>query len=215
MNELIPSSDRWPTRAALAVGAGCLWLGWWLMPDAATNDAIHILDAVGGARDAVHLSAAVHLLGSALAAIGLADEAARRTRTWHAGALLLLAGLVGMGADAVYHQLAYEMTAPGIDRAAVTPVMTGMQTRELRTLAPLLLAFVAGAPLFGAELRATRRRPGPAAWLLLSPLPTLPLAIVAVRAAGLPRRFVALAVLGEICGGLIACALARRDRATG
>ena len=74
---------------------------------------------------------------------------------------------------------------------------------------------MAGALLFGAELRATRRRPGPAAWLLLGPLPTIPLGVAAVRAAGLPRRLVALAVLGEICAGLIACALARRDRGGG
>ena len=48
--------------------------------------------------------------------VWLTDQTARRTRPWQLGAGLMSIGAVGMGADAVYHQLAYEMTAGGIDR---------------------------------------------------------------------------------------------------
>src|SRR4029077_14075764 len=110
---------------ALALGAALLWTAWALMPDAATNDAAHILTAVAGARPAVHLSALLQLAGAALVVPGLAAETApdRRTR---AGATLTLLGAVGMAADAVYHQLAYAMTAPGIAQDAILPVMTQM-----------------------------------------------------------------------------------------
>jgi hypothetical protein len=36
-----------------------------------------------------------------------------------------------VAADAVFHQLAHEMTAPGVLADAVLPVMTKMQTTEL------------------------------------------------------------------------------------
>ena len=65
-------------------------------------------------------------------------------------------GAVGMAADAVYHQLGYAMTAPGSARDAALLVMTKMQSEELRPLVPLLLTFVVGAVVLGAQ---RRRRP--------------------------------------------------------
>ena len=108
-----------------------------------------------------------------------------------------------MAADAVYHQLAYEMTGPGVAREAVLPVMTRMQTVQLRPLMPLLLLFLVGAVVLGAQ--RARGLVG-AAWiarLLMAPALTIPLGVLGVRALGIPRRLVALVNLGIICGGLV------------
>jgi hypothetical protein len=191
---------------ALAAGSICLWLAWALMPDAATNDAAHILAAVASQRADVHRSTLLQLAGAALLVPGLVAQGAPERRT-RAGAIALLWGAMGMAADAVYHQLAYQMTAPGIATDAVLPVMTRMQTDELRPLVPLLLMFLAGAVLLG--LQRLRRRLGPAwiAGLLMAPVATIPLGVVAVTMLGAPRRAVVLATLGAICAGLAALGL--------
>ena len=199
-----------PDAAAvtLALGAILLWTAWALMPDAATNDAAHILAAVSSARDSVRASAIVQLAGAALLITGLAAEAAPERRT-RAGAVALLLGCVGMAADAVYHQLAYEMTGPGVAREAVLPVMTRMQTVQLRPLMPLLLLFLVGAVVLGAQ--RARGRVG-ATWiarLLMTPALTIPLGVFGVCALGVPRRLVALVNLGIICGGLVGVAVDR------
>jgi hypothetical protein len=196
------------SAAALAIGAAALWVAWALMPDAGTNDAAHILTAVAAAREAVRASALLQLLGAALLVPGLVAEGAAERRT-RAGAVALLLGAVGMAADAVYHQLAYEMTAPGIAREAVLPVMTKMQTEDLRPLLPLLLSFLVGAVVLGWQ--RARRGLG-SAWtarLLRAPALTLPLGVVGVLALALPRRLVALVTLGAICAGLIGVAIDR------
>jgi hypothetical protein len=201
------------TGLALAAGAGCIFVAWGLMPDAATNDAGHILSAVASARPRVHASALLQLLGAALLVPGLVAEArARRSTT--AGAIVTLWGVLGMAADAVFHQLAYEMTAPGIARDAVLPIMTAMQTVELAPHLPLLFAFVIGPVLLGWQVR---RDAGPAvsagaAALLMAPAATIPVGILAVRLLGLPKRAIALIVLGEICLGLSALGLAVGQR---
>lgn len=197
--------------AALAAGAGCLFVAWWLMPDAATNDAGHILSAVAGARERVHASARLQLLGSALLVPGLVVEA-RERRSTALGVLVTLWGLLGMAADAVFHQLAYQMTAPGAAREAVLPVMEKMQTVELAPHLPLLLAFVVGPVLLGWQLRRTAESavpavPAVAAALLLAPAATIPVGILAARLLGLPKRAIALLVFGEICLGLAALGL--------
>jgi len=52
---------------------------------------------------------------------------------------------MGSAADAVFHLLAVVMVAPGIDRAAVLPVMEQMQSDGLLFIAPLILAFFVGS----------------------------------------------------------------------
>jgi hypothetical protein len=196
------------SAVTLAIGAAFLWVAWALMPDAGTNDADHILTAVAAERETVRASALLQLLGAALLVPGLVAEGAAERRT-RAGAVALLLGAVGMGADAVYHQLAYEMTAPGVAREAVLPVMTKMQTEDLRPLLPLLLSFLAGAVALGWQ--RARRGLG-SAWtarLLVAPALTLPLGVVGVLALALPRRLVALGTLGAICAGLIGVAIDR------
>jgi hypothetical protein len=190
--------------AALVVGALFIWIAWWLMPDAATNDATAILAAVSGHRASVRASALVQLAGAALLVPGLLGELLARPGARRAGTTLVLLGAAGMAADAVHHQLAYEMTAPGLALESMAPVMIKMQTEELRPLVPLLLAFVVGAVVLGWQ---RRRDDGAWRWstrALVAPIATLPLGIVLVRGAHLPRRLVVLTVLAEICVGLAA-----------
>jgi hypothetical protein len=194
------------STAALVAGATFIWIAWWLMPDAATNDATVILAAVSRHRASVRASALMQLAGAALLVPGLLGEMLARPDARRAGTTLMLLGAAGMAADAVYHQLAYEMTAPGLAREALSPVMIKMQTEELRPLAPLLFAFVVGAVILGWQ---RRRDDGAWRWstrALVAPLATLPLGLAIVRFANLPRRAVVLAILAEICAGLVALA---------
>ena len=193
-----------PWSAALAPGAAFVWLAWSLMPDAATNDARVILAAVSGARASVRASALVQLAGAALLVPGLVGELLSRPGARRAGTVLMLLGALGMAADAVYHQLAYEMTAPGVARDAQMSVMVAMQTHELPPLIPLLLSFIVGAPVLGWQRRREAGSWTAATAFLIAPLFTVPLGVLAVRAGGLPRRVLVLALLGEICVGLIA-----------
>jgi hypothetical protein len=178
------------------------------MPDAATNDAAHILEAVTTARAAVHASAILQLAGAALVVAGLAVEAGE-SRGTQLGAVAMLVGGAGMAADAVYHQLAFEMAAPEVVRAAVLPIMTKMQTEDLRPLIPMLLLFPVGAVMMGAQ---RRRRGVGSRWtagLLMLPALVIPLGLVGRLALGLPSRFVALTTLGAICAGLVGAAADR------
>jgi hypothetical protein len=83
---------------------------------------------------------------AALAGVLRLPEAEQHGRL-RAGAALLLAGTAGSAADAVLHLLAVEMTAPGIDREAMIPVMERMQGPNLALLGPLIAAFFLGSLL--------------------------------------------------------------------
>jgi hypothetical protein len=189
-------------RLSMIAGAALLFVAWALMPDAATADAAHILDAVGPVRARVALSAAIQLVASALLAPGVAcvARAGGRGAPWSAVALAI--GAMGMAADAVYHQLAAEMTAPGIDRAAALPVMVAMQTVDLRTLAPLLLAFVVGVPAVAFTLPKDLPAVRAARVLVFVALAVIVVGGGAAGAGIVPRRFVALGTLAALCGSL-------------
>jgi hypothetical protein len=165
---------------------------------------------VAGARGRVRASALIQLGASAALVPGLLAPG-RQTWAGRAAPTIWLWGALGMAADAVFHQLAYQMTAPGVAATVVLPVMQRMQTDELAPHVPLLLAFLAGGPVLGWRLRRAGA-PGGLAWLLLAPVGTIPLAVLAVRGLGLPRRIAALVVLGEVCAGLAAVGLARLRR---
>jgi len=200
------------SAVALALGAVLLWVAWALMPDAATNDAAHILEAVSGARTAVHASTLLQLVAAALLMAGLAAETGDE-KPARAGAVAVLIGSAAMGADTVYHQLAFQMTAPGVAREAVLPVMVKMQTEALRPLVPLLLLFPAGAVLLGLQ----RRRAGVGSSFttraLMAPLVIVPLGVASRLAFGLPQRSIVLAMLAALSAGLFGVAVDRaRDR---
>jgi hypothetical protein len=135
--------------AALLAAAALFWLSWLLMPGVGITDAGRILDLVGQHAGRVRASVALQLLSAACyapALVGiLATRRLRRQRWVRGGAILLSIGAMGSAADAVFHLLAVEMVGPGIDPAAVLPVMERMQSAGLLFIAPLILAFFAGS----------------------------------------------------------------------
>ena len=146
------------TGAALIAAATAFLLGWLLMPGVGVTDATRILDAVGANRGAVLLSSVVHLVSAAAFAVavpGLAAIAAGRGRALELAAPLLAVGACAISADAIFHFVAYEMTASGTDRVQMRPVMERLQSTDLAFLMPLVLAFFLGAgALAGGASRA-------------------------------------------------------------
>lgn len=132
----------------LAGAAVLFWISWALMPGVGVTDAAQILALVGPRRTSVAWSAALQLVSAVLyvpALLGIVASplGARAAVRWGAG--LLLVGAMGSGADAVFHILAYAMTAPDLDPATLIPVMTFMQGPGLLMIAPLILAFFVGS----------------------------------------------------------------------
>lgn len=191
----------------LALGAAAMWLAWFLMPDAGTADAAHIFAAVSRQREQVRLSALVQLAACALCVPGILRLSSHRGALQRWGAVALVVGLLGMAADAVYHQAAHRLTAPGLEPQTALAVLTAMQTEDIRSLVPLLLPFFAGVPLWVAGLRAQGAAPRPAAWLAASAFAWLPVGMALARWAALPRRIVALGALALLLSSLAAVGL--------
>jgi len=123
-------------------------MSWLLMPEVGVTDAATILRLVSAQPERVLGSSVVQLLSAALFALavpGLVRQFPGDKNSWmRAGTALLGVGACGDAADAIYHQLAYEMARPGIDQTAMLPVMRRMQTVDLKYLLPLILAFLLG-----------------------------------------------------------------------
>jgi hypothetical protein len=188
------------------VGTVLFWMSWYLMPLPGTTDAEFILAAVAGQRDGVLASAivqtacAVVVVPSALLVARIREG--RGSTAMYLGAVLLLIGAVGNGADAVYHQMAYEMTGPGVDVAAMTLVMERMQTEDVLLLAPLMIAFFVGAFVSAVGL-ARARLASPRLWQLLALVPLAAVAgRIAVVTADVDARAVALGVLALFSAAL-------------
>ena len=141
-------NDR-ASGVAMVAASVLFWLSWTLMPGVGVTDARQILERVALQRDAVWLSTVLQLVSAAcvapaVIALGrIGRERGRRAIVW--GAVLLAIGAMGSAADAVFHLLAYYMTAPGTDVDAMLPLMAHMQGPGLALLAPMLLAFFVGA----------------------------------------------------------------------
>jgi hypothetical protein len=138
------AAGGWLVAAALL-----FWLAWALMPAVGTTDTRQIFDHVAARAPSVRASVILQLVSAtcyapALVGIARSPEAEGR-RSVALGATFLLIGAMGSAADAVLHLLAVEMVAPGIDRAAMVPVMERMQGPNLALLGPLLAAFFAGS----------------------------------------------------------------------
>lgn len=138
----------------LILAAATFLLGWVLMPDAATNDAAHILEAVAAARAPVWWSVLAHLASSIAftSAIAVLRTDSNPSATG-LGAWLVLIGATGVSMDGFFHLAAYYMTAPGVEAAGVLEPMRLLQTQGIRFLAPLLLALIAGGIVWAAALR--------------------------------------------------------------
>jgi hypothetical protein len=186
----------------LVVAAILFWLSWALMPGVGITDARQILDLVSQQRPSVRLSAILQLVSAAAyvpALLGIATiGAATKHRAIGVGALLLLLGTLGSVADAMLHLLAYEMTAPGADRAAMIPVMDRMQGPDLLLIAPLIAAFFVGSVVIAIGFSRAHRVSSGHLFLYA-------IAVLAVIVAGVTRgsgnvgpRVTGLVVLGTV-----------------
>jgi hypothetical protein len=181
---------------SLIAAAPLFWLAWFLMPEPGTVDAAFILRSIAAQRSEVLLSAILQTLCAVALVPAVLSVAAAPGTLIRVGALLTLIGALGNAADAVYHQMAYEMTALNVDRAAMLPVMTRMQTSQIWLLVPLLLSFFPGAACLciglAREGRAPRR-----VWPLFAFALGLGLAgVAAARTLGIRPRLFSLAALG-------------------
>jgi hypothetical protein len=143
----VPTRPSAAAAFCLAAAAVQFWISWALMPGVGVTDAAQIFALVGAQRSAVLWSAALQLLSAVLyvpALLGLSGAGfSSRGIRWGAGILLL--GAMGSAADAVFHVLAYAMTAPGLDPAPLLSVMRFMQGPALLMIAPMILAFFVGS----------------------------------------------------------------------
>jgi hypothetical protein len=106
------------------------------------------LSALDASAQSSRLSVITQLLSAVLyvpALLGVVSDArSGRVPALRWGADLLIVGAMGSAADAVLHLLAFAMTAPGVPRAPMIPVMAFMQGPGLFLLAPLVLSFFLG-----------------------------------------------------------------------
>jgi hypothetical protein len=192
------------SRAAgvfLVAAALLFWLAWWLMPAVGITDTREIFEHVAAEAGRVRASVVVQLASAACwapAAIGIARlRAATAHPSLVAGAVLLAIGAMGSAADAVLHLLAVEMVAPGVDRAAMIPVMERMQGPNLVLLAPLIAALFAGTLVLAIGAARAGLLPRLSPWLLALAPAALPLggglALLAVVSASQVWLGVALA----------------------
>jgi hypothetical protein len=119
------------------------------MPGVGITDAQKILDGVAQQRALVSASVVVQLFSAACyapALIGLvARPSAGSDRQMCTAAIFLLIGAMGSAADAIFHLLAYAMTAPGLDPSSFVGLMQIMQGQGLRFILPLSAAFLVGS----------------------------------------------------------------------
>jgi hypothetical protein len=203
---------------ALCLGgaAALFWIAWLLMPGVGITDEHEILTRVAANRESVMLSVAIQLLSAALYAPALVALALRafteKQRALVVASVVMLAGAMGSAADAVFHWLAVEMTAPGTDAVAMLPVMARMQGPGLVIVVPLVAAFFLGTwTLAFAAIRARWIGWGSLAFAIGGPVVGLAIAALSPEHA----RVAGLAVLACFAGAQIwvAAGLFRR-RAT-
>lgn len=190
---------------ALIIGSATFWLAWFLMPDASANDPGHILEAVSATRTAVWWSIVVQLVSCVAfvpAVFGLATEHSSRSSTAIlVGESLALIGAMGMGADAFFHLMAYDMTAEGIAKEAVYAPMALLQTDGIVLLVPLMIPFLIGGGVYARGMwKMGRVSTLPARFFFFALIVAVAGAGI-VRIIGQRRHVVALSFLGCIALG--------------
>lgn len=182
----------------LIAAAALFWLSWFLMPGVGVTDASEIFNLVGTRRPYVMLSVITQLLSAALyvpALLGISHTSDRGVR-WGAGLLHL--GAMGAAIDAIFHLLAYAMTAPGLERASLLQVMAFMQGPGLRLVAPFILSFFVGGVVLSIAFAKTRTVSKTSAYTYLVAL-GIALAGGAAASAGIvSSRAVGLSVLAAV-----------------
>jgi hypothetical protein len=181
---------------SLILAAALFWPSWYLMPQPGTVDAAFILDAIAAQRTEVLVSAILQTICAIAIVPAVLSIAPSTSMLVRVGAVLTLVGALGNAADAVYHQIAFEMTAADVNRAAMLPVMTRMQTHQIWLLAPLLLAFFAGAACLCIGLAREGRGPRRVGRLFAIALALGLLAGAAARVFGISPRPITLTALG-------------------
>jgi hypothetical protein len=202
MNASLAPGGLWLVAAAVL-----FWVAWLLMPAVGITDAQLIFDLVGTHRSQVLASSVVQLVSAACYAPALVQLAGAHP-PFRVGAVLLLIGAMGSAADAIFHQVAYEMTAPGVPAEAMLPVMARMQGPGLVWILPLIFCFFAGSvALFLAARRAGSPRAARVVWMLVGALAAA-LAGCAVANVLVPGRAIGLTVLALVSALQIRAALA-------
>src|SRR5262249_22141267 len=186
----------------LLAGAICFWTAWALMPGVGVTDAMTILRLVSSQPEKVLASSVLQLVSAALLAVaipGLTLCFHAINSAWGRWSVALLAlGACGDAADAIYHQLAYEMVRPGIDQIAMLPVMQRMQSVDLLFLLPLILAFLLGC----VTLAIASARSGMVAKWNPMLYVLCPVVVIFGRVSDIPGRTIGLTCLGLLCVSL-------------
>jgi hypothetical protein len=195
----------------LATGSVLFWLAWLLMPGVGVTDTELIFALVRHNRLSVFISVLLQLGSAAAFAPGvsaiLGSGAARRSRMIRAACIFLLLGAMGSAADAIFHLVAYEMTAPGIVSDAVAPVMQRLQGSDLVLLLPFILSLFMGHALLIWAMRNCNPLARVGFRVLLTAPLILLIGIPMVRRNILPGRFVGLGFLATISGSLVLLAI--------
>jgi hypothetical protein len=149
----------------------------------------------------------LQLVSAAAYAPGLASllraDVAAESRLVRLGAVVLLVGAMGSAADAVFHLVAFEMTAPGLAGPALEIVMRRLQGPGLALLLPFVAAFFAGHVLLVLGLRR-RGLVGPLApWLLAAAPVAAGIGALVARAGAGGARAAGLTALGCVSGSLV------------
>jgi hypothetical protein len=195
-------SQRSIGGASFILSATFFWLTWFLMPEPGTTDAAFILQAIAEQRGHVLLSAILQTICAVAIVLGVLAIRPPHSRLVLIGIVLTLVGALGNAADAVYHQMAYEMTAPDVDRAAMFPVMTRMQTQQVWLLVPLLLSFLPGVACLCIGLAREGRGPSGVGRLFASALAVGLAGAVAARTFGISPRPLTMTALALFSGAI-------------
>jgi hypothetical protein len=190
----------------LVVASVAFWLSWALMPGVGVTDTATILATVGRQRPMVLASVLLQLASAVAYAPGivtlLVAPPSPTSRGIRTGCALLLVGAMGSAADAIFHLVAYEMTAPGIPPEAVAPVMRKLQGPDLGLLLPFVVAFFAGHAILVPALRTRVPRARHATFVLLAAPVILVAGVPMVRLGLVPGRIVGLGFLAAVAGSL-------------
>ena len=183
------------------------WVSWLLMPGVGITDTATILALVRENRSSVFISVILQLVSAAMYAPGLCmvlvSEAARKSITVQAGGILLLIGAMGSASDAIFHLVAYEMTAPGITLDAVSQVMQRLQGNDPALLLPFVGAFFIGHALLVGAMRKSGALARFGFLVLVSAAPAILLVGVPIAHLGiLSGRSVGLGFLAVVSGSL-------------
>lgn len=181
------------------------WLAWFLMPDAGTNDARHILEMVRATRNSVWWSVLVQIVSAVAfvpAVVGFQTNLpAANSKLAKTGASLILIGAMGMCADAIFHLAAYYMTADGIEIQTVFEPTRLLQTDGIRFLVPLLIPFLIGGWIYASALRRASIISRTSEWIFAFAFFFVITGILAINLAGISRHIIILSFLGLIALG--------------